>query len=141
MLAQLIASAIAGAFANAAAGANAALLCRRSIRMQPMAKGSMREQRAAGRSVRVQLRVAGASMAPTESMARIDAIALDTRYADTEFVARQIKSHREAIALYQRNAHAPDAQLRFFAQEILPQLQEHLAMLESLKTDSSRGRR
>jgi hypothetical protein len=140
MLAQFFATAIAGIFANAAAGANAALLYKRSISMHSTAKGSMSEQsepRRAKPSVRVQLRVVGASAAPSE------ALELDTRYSDKEFLARQIKSHREAIVLYRRNANGPDAQLRVFAQEILPQLQEHLAMLESLKSksESSRARR
>jgi putative membrane protein len=54
-------------------------------------------------------------------------------YSDHEFVVREIKSHREAIALYEDEASSSDAQLRAFAQQILPQLHQHLAMLESLK--------
>ena len=54
-------------------------------------------------------------------------------YSDHEFVAREINSHREAIALYEDEASSSDAQLRAFAQQILPQLHQHLAMLESLR--------
>jgi Domain of unknown function (DUF4142) len=136
MLAQLIATAFAGAFNNALAGANAALLCKRS-----MSPHSGLKRAASGphrRPVRVQLRVAGASMAPGDAR-RPDARQLDARYADQEFIARQIRSHREAIALYQRNMKGPDAQLRVFARDILPQLQDHLTMLESLKSEGSRG--
>jgi hypothetical protein len=50
-----------------------------------------------------------------------------------EFIARQIESHREAIALYEDEVGSSDARLRVTAQRILPQLHRHLAMLESLQ--------
>jgi hypothetical protein len=45
----------------------------------------------------------------------------------------EIKSHLEAIALYERQSSGSDAQLRDFAQRILPQLRRHLALLLTLK--------
>ena len=71
-----------------------------------------------------------------------------------EFIARRIKSHRNAIARYENaiaryeaEAGGCGAQQRATAQRILPQLRLHLAMLESLKSadgqhrDMSVGRR
>lgn len=55
-------------------------------------------------------------------------------YSDAAFIEREIKSHLEAIALYEDEASSSDAQLRAFAQRILPQLQRHLALLRSLKS-------
>ena len=65
-----------------------------------------------------------------------EAVQLDAiGYTEEELIAREIKSHREAIALYENKANGSDAQLRVFARQILPQLQQHLAMLESLKAE------
>jgi Domain of unknown function (DUF4142) len=139
MLAQSIATAIAGVFADAAAGVNAALLYKRSMKERRSERRSGRDRRAAGAG-RVQLRVAGRRW--TDGVPEIDARhadrRIDERYADKEFVARQIKSHREAIAVYQRNAEGPDGELRAFARDILPQLRDHLTMLESLKPERAR---
>jgi hypothetical protein len=56
-------------------------------------------------------------------------------YSEEELIALQIKTHREAIALYEDKATGSDAQLRVFARQILPQLQQHLAMLETLSSE------
>jgi predicted outer membrane protein len=62
-----------------------------------------------------------------------DAPRNDNGYSDAACIEREIKSHLEAIALYEHEASSSDAQLRAFAQGILPQLQRHLALLRSLK--------
>jgi hypothetical protein len=62
-------------------------------------------------------------------------------YSEQELIAREIKSHHEAIALYESEANSPDEQVRAFAQLILPQLQKHLAMLELLNTEDGHARR
>jgi predicted outer membrane protein len=62
-----------------------------------------------------------------------DASGSEPRYSDAARIEREIKSHLEAIALYEREAASSDAQIRAFAQRILPQLQRHLAVLRSLK--------
>jgi hypothetical protein len=51
-----------------------------------------------------------------------------------EIIAGQINSHLKAIALYENEACSADARRRATAQRILPQLQRHLAMLESLQS-------
>ena len=60
---------------------------------------------------------------------------------DEELIAREIETHREAIALYEDKANGSDAQLRVFARHILPHLQQHLAMLESLQSENDRHAR
>jgi predicted outer membrane protein len=60
---------------------------------------------------------------------------------DEEVIAREIETHREAIALYEDKANGSDAQLRVFARHILPHLQQHLAMLESLQSENRHARR
>jgi predicted outer membrane protein len=60
---------------------------------------------------------------------------------DEELIAREIKTHREAIALYEDKANGSDAQLRAFARHILPHLQQHLALLESLQSENRHARR
>jgi predicted outer membrane protein len=60
---------------------------------------------------------------------------------DEELIAREIETHREAIALYEDKANGADAQLRVFARHILPHLQQHLAMLESLQSENRHARR
>ena len=60
---------------------------------------------------------------------------------DEELIAREIETHREAIALYEDKANGSDAQLRVFARHILPHLQQHLAMLESLQSENRHARR
>lgn len=62
-----------------------------------------------------------------------DASGNTRRYSDAAHIEREIKSHLEAIALYEHEAASSDAQIRAFAQRILPQLQRHLAVLRSLK--------
>jgi hypothetical protein len=57
----------------------------------------------------------------------------DAGYSDVLLIEHEIKSHLEAIALYEDEASSSDAQLRAFAQRILPQLQQHLTLLRSLK--------
>ncbi len=56
--------------------------------------------------------------------------------AAAALIEREIKSHLEAIALYEHESSSADAQLRDFAQLILPQLQRHLALLLTLKRGS-----
>ncbi len=51
----------------------------------------------------------------------------------------EIKSHVEAIALYESEAGSSDVQLRTFAQRILPQLRRHLDLLRSLETGNGHG--
>jgi predicted outer membrane protein len=85
--------------------------------------------------------LAGRSMARLSVMqgevVQLDAIG----YSDEELIAREINTHREAIALYEDQASGPDAQMRVLARQILPQLQQHLAMLETLKSERPHARR
>jgi hypothetical protein len=60
---------------------------------------------------------------------------------DEELIAREIRTHREAIALYQDKANGSDAQLCVFARHVLPHLQQHLAILESLQSENRHVRR
>jgi uncharacterized protein (DUF305 family) len=130
MVGQLLTTAITNFFANAAAGVHAAVLMNRSTRSDA--------GRRAQRPVSVQLIVArGASKRAVPNDAKFFD---DARYSDKDFVARQIKSHREAIALYQDKANGGDAQLRVFAQHILPHLQQHLSKLESLLSENRHAR-
>jgi hypothetical protein len=62
-------------------------------------------------------------------------------YSEEELIAQEIKTHREAIALYEDEARGSDARLSVFARQILPQLQQHLAVLETLKSDFVRSHR
>jgi uncharacterized protein (DUF305 family) len=145
MVGQLITTSIAKFFSNAATGVNAALLINRSTRGQP--KRSQGSARHTERPISVQLFVARGVAKPSQTgsqqgSAPIDAKFLnDARYSDKDFVARQIESHREAIALYEDKANGSDAQLRVFAQHILPYLQQHLNKLESLLSENRHARR
>ncbi len=65
----------------------------------------------------------------------------DPGWSHDEVLAREIRTHRQAIALYESKANGADLQLRIFAQRILPQLQQHLAMLEALKSENLHARR
>jgi hypothetical protein len=58
----------------------------------------------------------------------------DSMCYDAELIDREIKSHVEAIALYEDEATSSDIQLSTFAQRILPQLHRHLDRLRSMKT-------
>jgi hypothetical protein len=62
-------------------------------------------------------------------------------YSQDEIIAREIRTHREAIQLYQDKASGSDLQLRIVARRVLPQLRKHLAMWESLKSENSNARR
>jgi len=62
-------------------------------------------------------------------------------YSEEELIAQEIKTHREALALYEDEAKGSNARLSLFARQILPQLQQHLALLETLKSDFVRGHR
>jgi predicted outer membrane protein len=62
-----------------------------------------------------------------------DAAGDEPRHSDAARIEGEIQSHLEAIALYELEAASSDAQVRAFAQRILPQLQRHLAALRSLK--------
>jgi len=68
-----------------------------------------------------------------------DASGSETGHADAAVIEREIHSHLQAIALYEDEASSSDAQLRAFAQRILPQLQRHLALLRSLKAGKNHG--
>ena len=144
MVGQLISTAIANFCANAVAGVHAALLINRSTKSEQLKRFSG-AARSPQRPVSVQLWVArGISKAEVVSKGgtQIDPKFFeDARYSDKDFVARQIKSHREAIALYEDKANGTDAQLRVFAQHILPHLQQHLTKLESLLSENRHARR
>jgi predicted outer membrane protein len=87
-----------------------------------VAAGSGAEDSAAG----------GGFVAKAMSAGR-DASSNEPRQSDAAHIEREINTHLEAIALYEREAASSDAQIRAFAQRILPQLQRHLAVLRSLK--------
>ena len=118
MLTQLLISALARSLANVASGVARS-------QTAPVPLGS----RAPGRYGRYG-RGASISVLPGE-VVQLDAIG----FSEEELIAREIKTHREAIALYEDKASGSDAQMRVFAQKILPQLQQHLAMLEMLKSE------
>jgi hypothetical protein len=61
-------------------------------------------------------------------------------YSEEELLAREIKTHREAIVLYEHESRFADADLHTFARRILPQLRQHLSVLESLKSEKLNGR-
>ncbi len=65
--------------------------------------------------------------------------ASEAGHADAAGIEREIHSHLQAIAFYEDEASSSDAQLRAFAQRILPQLQRHLALLRSLKAGKNHG--
>jgi hypothetical protein len=141
MVGQLVSTAIANFFANAAAGVNASLLIHRSTKGEQLRRFS--GARAAQRPVSAPWVARGDSKTEraSRSAAQIDPKFFDdARYSDVDFVARQIKSHRESIALYEDKANGTDAQLRVFAQHILPHLQQHLTQLESLLSENRHAR-
>lgn len=51
---------------------------------------------------------------------------------DKAYANNQVKAHQEAVELYRQAAQSDQAQLRDFAQKILPKLQAHLEKAESL---------
>jgi predicted outer membrane protein len=144
MLALSFTTAVASFFANAAAGINAALLLNRSAKTQPRESAAGGRQ-ASKRPVKVQLWVAkgvpSRSSDVASTMPRGAAQLRGPGSFDKDLLARQIKTHREAIALYEGKASGPDPQLRIFARDILPHLQQHLAMLESLQSENRHARR
>jgi predicted outer membrane protein len=62
-------------------------------------------------------------------------------YSHDRMIAREIRTHRQAIELFQGRASASDLQLRMLARRLLPQLRKHLAMWESLKSENLNARR
>ena len=144
MLALSFSTAVARFFANAAAGINAALLLNRSARTQPR-ESAAGGRHAANRPIKVQLWVAkGVPLQSSDGVSTMPRGAAQLRGQesfDKEIIARQIKTHREAIALYEGKASGPDPQLRIFARDILPHLHQHLAMLESLQSENRHARR
>jgi predicted outer membrane protein len=67
-------------------------------------------------------------------MTRMAAAAAST--AADRAIGREIERHVRAIALYEDESGSTDAQLREFAQRILPQLHRHLAMLRRLERET-----
>jgi hypothetical protein len=142
MLAQTLTTAIASFFVNAIAGVNAALLLNRSGNSQARERAASGGH-AAERPLKVQLWVAKgvpsnhrqAASALPRGVAQADAVG----HAEDP-ITIQIKTHREVIALYEGKASGPDVQLRCFARDILPHLQQHLAMLESLQSENREKR-
>jgi putative membrane protein len=161
MLAQLLTTGMARFLATAAAGANdtqadvafvtkavttvrnevaastAAAKKSESRAVKTVATTMGTDQRSLSEQLLAIARAKGVSIPPGGDASPTDA----PGYSDDEFVAREIKSHREAIALYEDEASSSDAQLRAFAQQILPQLHQHLAMLESLKLPRNPAKR
>lgn len=53
---------------------------------------------------------------------------------DKDYMTVQVEAHEEAVALFQRAVdELDDAELRFFAEQTLPILEEHLVMARELK--------
>jgi hypothetical protein len=120
LLAQVLIRAIARSFASAAANS-----------VGTHSDAALLERGGAGR------RSAGRISLMQGEVVQLDAIG----YSEEELIAREIETHREAIALYEDKADGSDAQLSAFARQILPQLQQHLAMLEILKSEKSHAGR
>ncbi|MCP1616467.1 putative membrane protein [Pseudomonas sp. SLBN-26] len=51
---------------------------------------------------------------------------------DKAYAENQVKAHQEAVELYRKAAQSDQAQLRDFAQKLLPKLQAHLEQAERL---------
>jgi putative membrane protein len=77
-----------------------------------------------------------------EQMQKHDELArLSGEEFDRQFVAEMVKAHEETIAMYEKQAESDigDAKVRELAQELLPTLEEHLAMAESLQHGGGAG--
>jgi hypothetical protein len=142
MLAQILMSKIARFYAratgNSGSYSDAAVLQRGGARPRrtegPRADRRRADRRSADRR--------SAGQARQISLIQGEVVQLDAiGYSEEELIALQIKTHREAIALYEGKATGSDAQLRVFARQILPQLQQHLAMLETLNSEKSHAGR
>jgi hypothetical protein len=86
---------------------------------------------AAKKSARRADQNAATAVETDPALARTKGISM---FSSDEFIAREIKRYRDAVALCEDEANSSDAQQRAFARQSLPQLQQQLAMLESLKT-------
>lgn len=54
---------------------------------------------------------------------------------DSAYIAHMVTAHKEAVALFQREAKSgKDAETKVFAEKTLPTLQEHLKMAQDLST-------
>ena len=63
-----------------------------------------------------------------EKLSKLNGAAFDTAY-----LAHMVAAHKEAVALFQREAKAgKDAETKAFAEKTLPTLQEHLKMAQDL---------
>jgi hypothetical protein len=62
-------------------------------------------------------------------------------YSHDKVIAREIRTHRAAIKLYQGRASASDLRARILARRLLPQLRKHLATWESLQSENFNARR
>jgi putative membrane protein len=57
---------------------------------------------------------------------------------DRNYVSMMVKDHKETIALFQKAANSlSDTQLRAFARETLPVLQDHLAKIKAIASNMS----
>jgi putative membrane protein len=68
-------------------------------------------------------------------MSKLSGAAFDRAYAK-----EMVKDHSKAVALFEREAErGADADLKAFAQKMLPRLQEHLSMARTLQKGSDQG--
>ena len=57
---------------------------------------------------------------------------------DEAYINNQIAAHEQSIALFKRAAKSDSAEIRQFAEQTLPKLEEHLKMATDLKHDMSK---
>jgi putative membrane protein len=58
---------------------------------------------------------------------------------DREFASEMVKAHQEMIAKYEKQAQSGDSKVAEHAEDLLPTLQEHLAMAQRLESGEQAG--
>ena len=87
------------------------------------------------------LEVIPPALPSAEQTQKHDALArLSGTEFDQAFAAEMVKAHQETIAKYERQAQSGDSKVAKLAREMLPTLQEHLAMAQRLESGERANR-